>query len=83
MKCFKHVGELIMKKRIEQNLSRVELGLKLDTCSQFIFSIEKGEASLPLKKANKICEALNISHADMRLSFQKDLSVTLNKYIGD
>lgn len=65
-KAFQLLGNIIRKKRIEQNITQEELGNKVGygelTRRQAISQIERGNVSIPNKKLNLFIDALKLDN---------------------
>jgi predicted transcriptional regulator len=55
----KQLGESIKQKRINANMSQIELSKKSGIQQSSISKIEKGHANLTIKQLKKIADALN------------------------
>lgn len=86
MKSFRHIADLIKKKRLahpskySQNELSVLLGYKN---GQFISNVERGLCSIPLKKAKDIADLLEIPKEELRTAILKDCEATLSHYYSE
>ena len=85
MRHFKHLAELVKKKRIAhpQKYSQAELSDLLGYKNgQFISNVERGLCNVPLKMMKKISEVLDISAEDIKSAILKDHEETLTNYFN-
>lgn len=66
MKTFRNVATLVRKARNQSNYSQEVLSTILGyTNGQFVSNIERGLCSVPTKKAQELCEVLDICPEDL------------------
>lgn len=58
-------GKLIYNRRKQLNLTQTELGKKVGVSDKTISKWELGNTSVPIKKVSLLCQALNISEAEL------------------
>jgi len=58
---YKHIGQVVKKKRIEMGLTQEELAEKTDLHPSYIGQIERGVKKISLLTLNKLSEGLNLN----------------------
>ena len=84
MRCFRHMAELIRRKRInhKNNYSQAELSKKLGHKNgQFISNVERALCSIPLKRLKTVCEVLDITPEEIKKAYLLDHETTLESHL--
>ncbi len=71
-----HIGKIIKKLRIENNLTQEELAEKIDISTNYLSKVERGLSRLNVESFLKMAEVLSFSLEDFGISKYKH---TLNK----
>jgi len=85
MRHFKHLAELVKKKRIAhpQKYSQAELSDLLGYKNgQFISNVERSLCHLPFKILPKVCEVLTISGDEVKDAMLQDYAETIDFYLS-
>lgn len=61
----KKFGENLMRIRLNQNLSRVQLAFEISSTEKHLRLIESGKISVGIKFVNRISKALNVNNKDL------------------
>lgn len=86
MRSFKHIAQIIRKKRLSHPLghSQSELSHLLGYKNgQFISNVERGLCNIPLKMLFRVATVLDIAPEDLKQAILKDQEETLDHYFSN
>lgn len=85
MRSFDHIAKLVRSKRVShpKGYSQSELSQLLGYKNgQFISNVERALCNIPLKMLSRVCDILDISHAEMKEAMLKDYQQTIDNYLA-